>query len=345
MRSRKILFFSFSLQKSRKPLVSFIMNPVLLTLGSVIGAAFALWLLSLLMEALRRAPKTPEKLRWAPEIPISYVDIDSCRVRYIKTGSGPNLVLLHTLRTQLDLFEKVIPNLAKTFTVYALDYPGHGYSDIPTAKYDADFFVASVEQFLNRLDLRNVTLAGVSIGASISFIIAARHNPRVVRAIAINLYDYDKGRGLGRSSFSARLTVILSQFPIVGETFNRLRNFLIVRPVLEGGVADPANFPLELQKEIYVAGNRRGHYRGFVSLLRNAESFERAAGEYKNITMRHMLIWGDKDWSRTDEREHDNRLVPAARVLTIEHGGHFLPLDQPDALIKDIKSFMASAAP
>lgn len=341
----KLSFSRFSLQKSREPIVCFIMNPVLLTLGYLIGIAFGIWLLSLLMEALRRAPKTPERLRWAPEIPISYVEIVGCRIRYIKTGAGPNLVLLHTLRTQLDLFEKVIPDLAKTFTVYALDYPGHGYSGIPKARYDADFFVAAVEQFLNALDLRNVTLAGVSIGASISFIIAARHNPRVARAIAINLYDYDKGRGLGRSSFSARLTVILSPIPIVGETFNRLRNFLIVRPVLEGGVANPANFPLELQKEIYETGNRRGHYRGFVSLLRYAESFERAAGEYKNITMRIMLIWGDKDWSRTDEREHDNRLVPGARVLTIQHGGHFLPLDQPDALIKEIESFMASAAP
>jgi pimeloyl-ACP methyl ester carboxylesterase len=52
------------------------------------------------------------------------------KLRYIKTGAGPNLVLLHTLRTQLDLFEKVVPGLAKHFTVYALDYPGHGYSDM-----------------------------------------------------------------------------------------------------------------------------------------------------------------------------------------------------------------------
>jgi hypothetical protein len=35
------------------------------------------------------------------------------------------LVLLHTLRTQLDLFEKVVPELSKHSTVYAVDYPGH----------------------------------------------------------------------------------------------------------------------------------------------------------------------------------------------------------------------------
>ena len=54
-------------------------------------------------------------------------------------------------RTQLDLFEKVIPELSKHFTVYALDYPGHGYSDIPKARYDAAFFTETVEGFLDQL--------------------------------------------------------------------------------------------------------------------------------------------------------------------------------------------------
>src|ERR1700712_4510160 len=39
-------------------------------------------------------------------------------------GDGPNLVLIHTVRTQLDLFQFVVPLLAKHFTVYALDLPG-----------------------------------------------------------------------------------------------------------------------------------------------------------------------------------------------------------------------------
>jgi len=49
-------------------------------------------------------------------------------VRYLKTGRGPNLVLFHTLRTQLDIYKKIIPKLAEQFTVDACDYPGHGWS-------------------------------------------------------------------------------------------------------------------------------------------------------------------------------------------------------------------------
>src|SRR3990170_2540751 len=176
------------------------MNSVLWFLIVFAAVGIGVWLASFVVEALRPTPKPPAKLRWAPNIPIDTVEVGGNKLRFIKSGKGPALVLLHTLRTQLDLFEKVIPELSKHFTVYALDYPGHGYSDIPTARYDAAFFTDAVEGFLDKLDLRDVTLAGVSIGGSISLIIAARRNPRVARVIAINPYDYAKGRGMARSS-------------------------------------------------------------------------------------------------------------------------------------------------
>ena len=142
--------------------------------GLLIFAAIGIgtWLLSFVQEALRSKPKAPAQLRWAPNIPLQSIEVGGTRLRYIKTGKGPALVLLHTLRTQLDLFEKVIPELSKHFTVYAFDYPGHGYSDIPEARYDAAFFVKAVAGFLDKLDLRDVTLGGVSIGGSIALIVA-----------------------------------------------------------------------------------------------------------------------------------------------------------------------------
>ena len=140
------------------------MNTVAWALMVFAGVGVVVWLLSFVVEALRPAAKPPAKLRWEPNIPIEYVEVKGNRLRYIKIGKGPTLVLLHTLRTQLDLFEKVVPELAKSFTVYAIDYPGHGYSDIPDGPYDADFFVDVVTRMLDVLDLRSVTLCGVSIG-------------------------------------------------------------------------------------------------------------------------------------------------------------------------------------
>jgi pimeloyl-ACP methyl ester carboxylesterase len=315
------------------------MDTVLWALIIFVAAGVGTWLVSFIVEALRPKPRPPAKLRWAPNIPIDSVEIDGNRLRYIRTGKGPTLVLLHTLRTQLDLFEKVVPELAKHFTVYALDYPGHGYSDIPRARYDADFFARAVEGFLDKLDLRDVTLAGVSIGGPIALILAARHNPRVARVVAINPYDYAKGHGMARSGVFGWVVTYASQVPFVGETVSRLRNYLIMRAVLQGGVADPQSIPPALLKEMYNVGSRPGHYRAFLSLLRNAESWQEAAKTYGRIEIPVLLIWGEQDWAKPAERDHDRTLIPNAQMTTVPRGGHFLPLDRPQEVGEAIIRF------
>jgi pimeloyl-ACP methyl ester carboxylesterase len=319
------------------------MDAVLWSLIAFAVVGVGMWLVSFVVEALRPVPQAPAKLRWAPDIPIESVEVNGTRLRYIKNGKGPTLVLLHTLRTQLDLFEQVVPELSKHFTVYAMDYPGHGYSDIPKARYDAPFFTAAVEGFLNKLDLRDVTLAGVSIGGSIVLIIAAQHNPRVSRVIAINPYDYAKGRGMARSSLLGRLVTYLSLVPFIGETVMRLRNFLIMKSVLNGGVADKNSISPPLMKELYQVGNRPGHYRAFLSLLRNSESWQTATKDYGSIKIPVLLIWGAEDWALASEREHDRTLIPGVQMITLERGGHFLVLDQPQELIRLIVRFAAHA--
>ena len=319
----------------------FILQPVVI----FIGVGVSIWLLSFVVEALRPAPKAPAALRWAPDIPITYVNVGGLKLRYIRVGRGPNLVLLHTLRTQLDLFEKVVPRLAKLFTVYALDYPGHGFSDIPNAKYDADFFVRSVEGFLDALDLRNVRLCGVSIGGAICLILAGRRHARISGVIPINPYDYARGRGMARSSLLGWMIVMSSRIPVVGETIMRLRSFVIMKAVLRGGVANSESIPRELLKEMYEVGNRPRHYRAFISLLRNASSWEEATKEYGNASVPIRLVWGEKDWAHTNERKHDSQLIPRAETATIDSGGHFLPLDQPNALVEQIETLLSNCEP
>ena len=317
------------------------MSTALSALLIFIGVGIGVWLFSFVAVALRSVPREPQKLRWAPDLPIEQIEVGGNMLRYIKSGRGPNLVLLHTLRTQLDLFEKVVPELSKHFTVYALDYPGHGYSDIPKARYDAAFFTQAVQGFLDRLDLRDVTLAGVSIGGSISLIVAARRNPRILRVVAINPYDYAKGRGMARSSLFGGFVTYAALVPVIGETVMRLRNFFIMRAVLNGGVADPNSIPPALMKEMYLVGNRPGHYRAFLGLLRNAETWEAATKDYGRIDVPVLLIWGDRDWARPPEREHDRKLIPNVQMTTLERGGHFLPLDRPAELTQSIIRFAA----
>jgi pimeloyl-ACP methyl ester carboxylesterase len=315
---------------------------VILAFIGILGSVVGLVGISYIAEALRRAPNPPRTLSWAPDIPIRYVDLDGTKVRCITTGSGPNLVLLHTLRTQLDIFEKIVPILAKHFTVHAFDYPGHGWSDIPRAKYAPKDFYSWVDLFLEVVDIRQAIVVGLSIGATISLVLAARHNPRVAKVVAINSYDSWPGGSIRRSSITARLTLSFSDIPVLGATFMRLRTRFAFNRVLWGGVASRKNFPADLAEELYVTGARPGHYRAFLSLLRHERRWRQAREEYPLISVPALLVYGQRDWAPRKERQSTQALVPHVRSTTVPNASHFLSLDQPEELANLIIDFFRS---
>ena len=119
---------------------------------------------------------------------------DGSRLRYYKAGTGPPLVLIHTVRTQLDYFQRVIPLLWDHYTVYALDLPGMGWSDIvPGARYEEPELRAAVVEFTEGLNLYGVTLAGESLGAALALSASIDIKDRVSRVVAFNSYDYPSG--------------------------------------------------------------------------------------------------------------------------------------------------------
>ena len=294
------------------------MKTALISILVFCGVGIVVWAISFLVERLRPIPKAPDRFDWAPELQVAVVYILGSELRYVKSGEGTEfLLLLHTLRTQLDLFEKMIPQLSKEFTVYAFDYPGYGFSDIPTGKYDADMVVQYVEGFMDALNLQQATIVGVSIGASIALGIAGRRNARVARVVPINPYDYAHGRGMARSSTLGRMITLAADVPFVGETVMRLRNFGIIKAAFGGGVADSASIPPALVDEMYRVGNRDGHYQAFLSLLRNVHSWETANERCRSIEVPVLLLWGSDDWATMAERELDRELIPNVEVVII----------------------------
>jgi pimeloyl-ACP methyl ester carboxylesterase len=317
------------------------MNVVIAVAAGLVGIALVIVLASYVVEALRSAPPVPVRLAWAPDVTIEYVTIEGTTLRYVTAGGGRPLVLLHTLRTQLDMFQKVIPALATRARVYALDYPGHGWSDVPAAESTRELFVTAVAGFLDQLDIRDATLVGESIGGTIALLLAARGNPRVRRVVAVNVYDYAAGSGIRRGSPFANLLYVTNDVPVLGATVERLRTYPIARNVLMGGVCRKGAFPSELLRELYEVGNRRGQYRAFMSLVHHLPEWEQARAEYGRVGVPALLLYGDRDWSRLDEREADRRDIPGVELRTVEDAGHFVSLDAPDELVRAVVEFDA----
>jgi pimeloyl-ACP methyl ester carboxylesterase len=308
-----------------------IVATVLASLAGVVVVSYG-------VEALRRVPHPPGKLAWAPDAPVGYADLGGVRVRYLQTGAGPALLLLHTLRTQLDIFERVVPRLAACFTVYAFDYPGHGWSDIPDANYAPEDFYRWTGAFLDRLRVDRATLAGISIGGTIALLLAARRHPSVAGVIAINPYDYPPDGGIRHSSLMARLILGPAGVPILGSTLMRLRSRFVSDRIMEGGVANHAVLTAALKREMYEVGARRGHYQGFLRLLAHEHEWAKARAEYPNISVPVSVIYGEQDWAPGRVRLQERSLIPASAAATLP-GGHFLSLDRPDELAELITRF------
>jgi pimeloyl-ACP methyl ester carboxylesterase len=98
-------------------------------------------------------------------------------------------------------------------------------------------------------------------------------------------------------------------------------------------------------RELHQVGNRPRHYRAFINLLRNGKSWELAREHYDDVNAPVLLVYGDRDWSRTAERERTRARIPNVVMKTIEGGGHFLPLDRPQELLDLLVGFVGTEGP
>src|SRR5213080_2046183 len=266
---------------------------------------------------------------WFPSGEIGYAKLaDGTRLRYLKAGSGPALVLLHTVRTQLDHFQLVVPEISHAFTVYAIDMPGMGWSDItPGASYTEPALRRAIVEFVTTLDLNDVTLAGESMGATVSLIASTELEDRVRRVVAFNPYDYSKG--VGRANRVASIYVGGARLPVVGPLVTRMENKPVLGIVLRGGLLDGSKLPNHYLAELRRVGRRRGYPRVAREVFRNVDSMIAARALYGRVTTPVTLIYGDHDWSRVPEREANLSLLRGARSISLPETGHFASLEQP----------------
>lgn len=264
---------------------------------------------------------------------------DTLSVRFQKIGSGPPLLLIHTIRTQLEYFRSLAPLLAGSHTVYAIDLPGHGHSPIdPGASFDEPYFRRAVIRVIEELNLSDVTIVGESIGGALALTVAASLPQRVKRVYAINPYDYETryGDGIRRGNWFANFIIGSLQIPVLGAMNASLENKMVLGKIMGGGYHDPRKLPGDLLAEFDEVARRPGYKRMARKVLAGWRSWSMARDYYRQISAPVTLIYGDSDWSRADERERTRSLIPAAQIVTLRNTGHFSAVENPSELARVI---------
>ncbi|MFI6809072.1 alpha/beta fold hydrolase [Streptomyces luteogriseus] len=252
-------------------------------------------------------------------------------LRYLKAGTGAPLVLLHTVRTQAEHFRSLIPLLSDRYTVYALDLPGMGYSEIvPGASYDEPAMRAGVERLLTELDLDDVTLLGESMGAVLALTTAADLPERVRRVVAVNTYDF-RG-GISRSGPLARVVVSGVLAPGVGPVIAGVEPKPALRAILRGGLGDKAALHEDYVDELLRVGSRPGYPTVARAVYQALPSLIAARSRYPEVKAPIHLVYGERDWSRPSDRRANEELLPTADFTQVRGAGHFIALERPDVL-------------
>jgi 3-oxoadipate enol-lactonase len=118
---------------------------------------------------------------------MALIDVAGASVEYDRTGSGPDLLLVHSLLTELTVFDGVLPELAKTHRVTRINLPGFGASS-PVALDSVGAYADHVARAMDALELPKTTAVfGNGFGAFVVVQLAIRHGARFGKLIVADV--------------------------------------------------------------------------------------------------------------------------------------------------------------
>jgi len=298
----------------------------------VVGAlALLLFALSFVEE---RVPPTGAWLARAG-FSARFETIDGVPIRYVRAGQGPPLVLVHGFGSSLYTWSDVLPELARSHDVVALDLPGFGGSGLPEA-FSFEHLPAAVVGLMDRLGLERASLAGNSLGGATVAWIAATRPERVERQVLID--------AAGFQLTAAERPLLLRLLALPGASLlQRLPvRRAIVRTALRQTFADPSRISDEDLDE-YVAPALRPEVgeAALVLARHQGPGPDALRALLRRVRAPTLLVWGREDrWIPLAHAERFKSALPGSRLVVLEGVGHMPQEEQPDALLRLLREFL-----
>ncbi|GAA3775984.1 alpha/beta hydrolase [Streptomyces coacervatus] len=274
------------------------------------------------------------------------IELSAGTIAYEDTGGdGPVLVLLHGLMMDASLWAGPSADLSADHRCIAPTLPlgAHRHPMRADAELSLPGVARLVAEFLQRLDLREVTLVGNDTGGMLVQFLMADGEERVGRAVLVSCDAFDNFPP-GLTGRTLALTGRLSP-RLFGLFMQQMRVRSVRRlPIAFGwltkrGDAATARWMRPVLRQ-------PGIRRDAVRLLRTANRatrrlLETAAERLPRFDRPALVIWARED--RVMPPEHGRRLaalLPQGRLVEVDDGYTLLPLDRPAELARIIREFV-----
>jgi pimeloyl-ACP methyl ester carboxylesterase len=265
------------------------------------------------------------------------VAVGSHRVRYLRSGSGPALVLVHGLLGYSFSWRFTIPALAPYFTVYAPDLLGVGFSDrVPGLDCSMHASAERMMDFLDVIGVREFDLVGTSHGGALATIMAGSAGNRVRRLSLVA--PVNPWSPAGRKRIHA-LSLVSGAW-LFRNTFLRLG--VVNKWVLTRLYADPRRIS-------------PGTFEGYAAPLKIAGSVDyllsvvrcwnrdlgQLEAQYAKIRVPTLLVWGDRDPAVLPTSAAPlQRAIRGSEVVMMPNVGHLPYEESPEEFNRVLLEFL-----
>lgn len=232
-----------------------------------------------------------------------------------KITSNNTLIFLHGWGVDSQLWFKIIPELVKkNWSMYFLDLPGFGQSQVPKSAYGVDDYKKIVYKFIKKLDIKKVNLIGHSFGGRITIKLASE-NPEFLEKIV--LVDT---AGVVTASKIKKISTLIAK---------------IISPIFKPSFMQP------LRKKFYFFIGSEYLENEKLSQIFSKVVSENLTRLLTHINKSTLIIWGKNDKiTPLYYGELMNKLIPKSKLIIFEKAGHFSFIDQPEGFVRELIKFI-----
>jgi pimeloyl-ACP methyl ester carboxylesterase len=268
---------------------------------------------------------------------------DGARVAYRETGTGPALILLHSLGLSHREWEPVVDSLSARFRVVLPDLPLHGDSeDRPRHPYSPDWLADVISGFCLEAAGSRCMVAGHDLGAELALLAVSSGRLSVSRLVLMpNRLHRRDAFVAQRAAWRAacRLAALpgldrllahgakLAFRPAVGERLS-LQNNPAARDLIRHAFAD--------------VGGNGNRARSWAKFARRwpVEAQSQLLDAYPHMAMPVLLLWAEDDPAHPLEAATEALdLLPHAQLRTLADAGFLIAYDDPVGVARELISF------
>jgi pimeloyl-ACP methyl ester carboxylesterase len=255
------------------------------------------------------------------------VEVNGMQVYYEVSGEGDPIVVLHGAYMNIPTMGGIIPKLAETRKVYAIEFQGHGRTTDIDRPITYPNLADDVAAFMDKVGLQKADVFGYSMGAVAGLQLAIRHPEKVDQLIAASVaYDVN-GWQPDFVAFIPQMTVEMFTAMPMAEDYKKL-------------AANPDGFPALVEK--------------LIQLEKEPMAWE---ADVKALKTPVLIIAGDADVSTLEHSVAMFRLLgggvmgdmgkplPASRLAILPATAHTAVISQVDLLMGFMAPFLKGETP